>query len=119
MRDFHKLQVWEKSHCLALEVYRATRNFPKAETFGLTNQLRRAVVSIPSNIAEGSGRDGNTEFRRFLEIASGSASEVEYQLLLSRDLGYLDAESYKSLNAQVIEIKMMLFSFKEYVQNIK
>ncbi len=86
MRDFHQLQVWEKSHRFALAVYQVSRAFPSSELYGLTSQIRRASLSIPSNIAEGCGRQGPPEFARFLHIAMGSASEVEYQLLFARDL---------------------------------
>jgi four helix bundle protein len=80
MRDFKEYKVWEKSHYLALEVYRVTATFPKEELYGLTSQIRRASTSIPANIAEGCGRSGNTELARFLQIAMGSASELEYHL---------------------------------------
>ncbi len=97
-----------KSHSLVLAVYRATASFLKVEVFGLTNQIRRAAVSIPSNIAEGCGRGSDQDFARFLQIAMGSASEVEYQLLLARDLAYL-TDSEHSLRAKdVIEVKRML-----------
>ncbi|MHB1426795.1 MAG: four helix bundle protein [Gemmataceae bacterium] len=108
MQDFRQLKVWMKSHALVLAVYKATAPFPKVEVFGLTNQIRRAAVSIPSNIAEGCGRGSDQDFARFLQMAMGSASEVEYQLLLARDLGYMmDAEH--SLRAkEIIEVKRML-----------
>lgn len=85
MQDFKQLKVWEKSHLLALAIYQATHTFPSSEQYGLTNQLRRATVSIPSNLAEGSGRGSDADFGRFVQIAIGSASEVEYQLLLAHD----------------------------------
>jgi len=107
MKSFRELKVWEKSHQFVLELYNATKRFPGEERFGLTSQIRRAAVSVPSNIAEGCGRDGDNEFARFLTIAQGSASEVEYQLLLSKDLGYLDTESWNRLNEQITEIKRM------------
>jgi four helix bundle protein len=108
MQDFRQLKVWMKSHSLVLSVYKATSSFPKSEVFGLTNQIRRASVSIPSNIAEGCGRGSDQDFARFLQMAMGSASEVEYQLLLARDLAYLTDAEY-SLRAQdVIEVKRML-----------
>ncbi len=110
MQDFRQLKVWEKGHCLALDIYRATSGFPKFELFGLTNQLRRATVSIPSNIAEGCGRGSDQDFARFLQMAMGSASEVEYQALLSRDLGYLSDTRYVQLTRDVIEVKRMLAS---------
>ena len=85
MRDFRELKVWEKSHQLALEVYSATTKFPKEELYGLTSQVRRSAVSIPANISEGCGRDSPAELLRFCRIAMGSASELEYELLLAHD----------------------------------
>jgi four helix bundle protein len=111
MKDFKSLQVWEKAHALALDIYKSTASFPKEEMYGLTSQIRRASVSIPSNIAEGCGRDGDAELKRFLLISMGSASEVEYQLLLARDLNFMKADVYDQLNTKVIEIKRMLASF--------
>lgn len=108
MKDFRSLQVWEKAHRLALAVYRATSGFPKEELYGLTSQIRRASVSIPTNIAEGCGRHTDAEFARFLQIAMGSASETEYQLLLGRDLEFLPQDSYETLRQQVEEVKRML-----------
>ena len=87
MRSFKELLVWQKAHRFALDVYGATRDFPSEERFGLTSQLRRSAASIASNIAEGCGRVGGRDLARFLSIAAGSASEAEYQLLLSCDLG--------------------------------
>ena len=111
MQDYRKLIVWDKSHRFALGVYKATQNFPKCEAFGLTSQIRRAAVSIPSNIAEGSGRGSNADFGRFLQMAMGSTCEADYQLLLSHDLGYLnDDEHYAQLAAQATEISKMLRS---------
>lgn len=106
MKDFRDLLVWEKSHRLTLAVYEVTRKFPKEELYGLVSQLRRSSSSIPCNIAEGCGRRGNGEFHRFLQIASGSASEVEYQLLLSHELGYLAQLDY--VDGNVVEVKKML-----------
>jgi four helix bundle protein len=108
VKDFRDLQVWEKAHKLTLGIYKATACFPREEIYGLTSQLRRAAVSIGSNIAEGCGRRGNGEFHRFLQIATGSASEVEYQLLVSRDLGFLQTEQYVQLDRDVVEVKKML-----------
>jgi len=87
--------VWEKSHLLTLEIYRATENFPREELYGLTGQIRRASASIPANIAEGFGKDGDADFARFLQIARGSASELEYHLLLVKDLGFLEQNNYE------------------------
>jgi four helix bundle protein len=110
MRDFRKLKVWNKAHELTLAVYKATRNYPKEELFGLTSQIRRSCESIPANIAEGCGRSGAAELARFLNIALGSASELEYHLLLSRDLNLLDAKAYEPLAAGTVELKRMLTS---------
>ncbi|MFW6148099.1 MAG: four helix bundle protein [Thermodesulfobacteriota bacterium] len=111
MRDFRELKVWEKAHRLTLQVYESTKDFSPDERFGLTAQLRRAAVSVPMNIAEGCGRDSERELARFMSIAAGSASEVEYQLILARDLHYMQDEKYRELNEQVNEVKRMLNSF--------
>ena len=111
MRDFRQLAVWGKSHQLTLAVYRVTQSFPTDERYGLTSQARRAAASIPANIAEGCGRDSENELARFLEIAMGSASELEYHLLLAHDLGFLDHETYRRLDDAVVEIKRMLAPF--------
>lgn len=103
--------VWEKGHALTLAVYKATFGFPKAEVYGLTSQIRRASASIAANIAEGCGRGGKAELARFLQVAMGSASEVEYHLLLARDLGYLDVSLYGELDGKAKEVKRMLTSF--------
>jgi four helix bundle protein len=108
MGDFKKLEVWQVAHSLACEVYGATRSFPKTEAYGLTSQLRRATVSIAANIAEGCGRKGDNEFRRFLKISQGSAAEVEYHLLLSRDVGLLEDATYAQLFTQVGRVQCML-----------
>jgi four helix bundle protein len=111
MRDFRELKVWEKAHCLTIQVYRITKNFPSDERFGLTVQLRRSAASVPTNISEGCGRDSERELARFMSIAAGSASEVEYQMLLACDLNYIQDETHKELNQQVNEVKRMLNSF--------
>ncbi|WKZ39603.1 MAG: four helix bundle protein [Anaerolineales bacterium] len=113
MKDFRKLKVWEKAHQLALAVYKVTKSFPKEELYGLTSQIRRASMSIPTNIAEGCGRQTDAEFARFLQIAMGSASETEYQLLLARDLEFLSNEQYQQLHNDVTEVKRMLTSFMQ------
>lgn len=96
MKDFKTLKVWEKSHALTLDIYKISNSFPKEEMFGLTSQIRRAATSIGLNIAEGCGRGTDADFRRFLQIAFGSACEVEYCILLSFDLEYID--KYKGGN---------------------
>ena len=108
MRDFHNDKVWEKGHQFALCIYKKTKSFPKDELFGITSQIRRAATSIPFNIAEGCGRRSDTEFAHFLNIAAGSASEVEEELLLSYDLEFLDKSSYQQLDKDVNDIKAML-----------
>jgi four helix bundle protein len=92
MKDFHELQVWQKAHQLTLAIYRVTASFPREELFGLTSQLRRACSSIPANLAEGCGRTGDAEFCRFCSIAMGSPSELEYHLLLGKDLGHIKTQ---------------------------
>jgi len=111
MKDFHELTVWRKSHELTLLIYQITANYPKEELFGLISQTRRACSSIPANIAEGSGRNGDVEFARFLQIAMGSAGELEYHLLLAKDLGLLEIGKYEKSTNLLIEIKKMLNSF--------
>ena len=111
MRDFRSLKVWEKSHQLTLEIYQAVGKLPNEERFGLTSQMQRSSSSIPTNIAEGCGRAGDAELRRFMQIGMGSASELEYQLLLAHDLGYPSKNEYTRLNELTVEVKRMLASF--------
>ncbi len=111
MQDFRKLKVWQDSHALVRDLYEASGGFPARERYGLTSQLRRAAVSVPTNIAEGCGRNSRRDFSRFLQIAMGSASEVEYLLLLARDLDYLSLDRHGALEARVTEIKRMLTAF--------
>ena len=110
MKDFRQLKVWEKSHQLALAVYKVTKEFPKEELYGLTSQIRRSSMSIPTNIAEGCGRNTDADFARFLQMAMGSASETEYQLILAHDLDFLPNDSYEQLHNEVEEVKRMLAS---------
>jgi four helix bundle protein len=111
MRNYRDLQVWKKAHDLTLELYRVSQRFPREEIYGITGQLRRAAVSIGANLAEGCGRRTSTELARFVRIALGSASELDYHLLLSRDLGYMAAEEFASASAALIEVRKMLTSF--------
>src|SRR5690606_7599688 len=99
MQDFRNLKVWEKSHDLVLEIYKI--KFPQEELYGLSSQIRRAATSIPTNIAEGCGRGSDVDFKRFLQIAFGSASEVEYLLILCHDLEYIDQEAYFTLRVKL------------------
>src|ERR1700693_1945531 len=108
MEDFKGLRVVTKAHELPLAVYQKTRAFPKEEMYGLTSQLRRASASVGANIAEGCGRRADAEMRRFVQIARGSANEVEYHLLLAKDLEFITAVEHKDLEARVLEIQRML-----------
>jgi four helix bundle protein len=116
MKDFRDYKVWEKSHGLTLSVYRATRSFPKEELFGLTSQIRRACSSIPANIAEGCGRGSNRDFARFLQIAMGSASELEYHLVLAHDLALLRRPDFDELTRCTTEVKRMLTALLQKVK---
>ncbi len=116
MRDFNDLLVWERSHQLTLALYRATDHFPKSEMFGLTRQIRRAGASIPTNLAEGCGRWGDGDMGRFLQIAMGSASELDYLLRLGRDLEYFQPSEYRQLDAELSEIRRMLTGFYKRVR---
>jgi four helix bundle protein len=111
MLDYRKLKVWQKSHEFVLKIYKATSSLPREEMYSLVSQIRRAAVSIPSNISEGCGRYGNRELKHFMSITMGSANEVEYQLLLAKDLGYIKIDDYDALNRDIIEIRKMLASY--------
>ena len=112
MRDFHKLVIWEKSHQLTLDIYKLTQQFPKEELFGLTSQIRRAISSVPTNIAEGCGRATNKDFAHFLQISIGSACEIEYQLLLAHDLNYITDEDYNRLNDEIVSVRKMIHKYQ-------
>ncbi len=116
-RDFRKVKAWERAHALTLKIYRATARFPDQERFGLVSQMRRAATSIPTNIAEGCGRETQSELTRFLQIAAGSASEIEYQLLLSRDLKFLPPEWYAALSSEVVEIRRMILAYSKKLKS--
>jgi four helix bundle protein len=111
VQNFKTLKVREKGHQLTLAVCRATSRFPKDALYGLTSQVSRAAASIPANIAEGCGRSGRAELGRFLQMSMGSASELDYHLLLAHDLKFLDDAEYSKLANQVVEVKHMLASF--------
>ncbi len=108
MRDYKKFTVWEKAHQLTLDIYKTVSSFPKGELFGLTSQMKRSSSSIPTNIAEGCGRNSDKDFCRFLYFAFGSANELEYQLFLSMELSFLENENGQILLKQIEEIKKML-----------
>ena len=108
MKDFHELKVWQKAHQLTLTIYQITAVFPREELYGLTSQLRRCSSSIPANLAEGCGRNGDAEFARFCSIAMGSASELEYHLLLAKDLKLIKPKDHMELSQRATELKRML-----------
>jgi four helix bundle protein len=116
MADFKQLAVWQRSHQFALEIYRVTSSFPAAQRFTLTAQLQRAAVSVSSNIAEGCGRSGDAEFCRFLRIARGSANEIECQLLLARDLGFLPRDEWARLDSVCQLLSAMLLKLTNALQ---
>ena len=116
MKDFRSLKVWEKAHALTLAIYKSTERFPKQELYSLTNQIQRAAVSIPANIAEGCGKDSDAELKRYFTIAMGSASELEYLLLLAHDPGYLQENIYQSMQNDLVETRKMLNAF---IQKLK
>jgi four helix bundle protein len=110
MQDYKKLTVWKKSYALALSIYKISGSFPKNELYGLVSQIRRAGTSIPANIAEGCGRESNSELIYFLQIAQGSAAELETHLMLSRDLGYCKDEEFSKIEDSIDNIRKMLTS---------
>ena len=113
MRNFRELKVWDKSHKLVLSVYRTTARFPQQEQYGLTSQLRRASSSIPTNIAEGCGRNSDNELNRFLDIANGSAFELETLVILSFDLEFYSQEEFEFFDSKLNEIQKMIFGLKQ------
>ena len=119
MKDFKDLRVWSKAHELTIGVYRATKEFPKEELFGITSQMRRSASSVGSNIAEDSGRRCDGDLTRFLNIARGSAAELEYHLLLARDLDMLPQDKFQILSKQVDEVQRMLTALIQQVQPVR
>jgi four helix bundle protein len=111
MQDYRNLKTWQKGHDQVLAIYRITARFPKEEVYGLTSQLRRAALSIPTNLAEGCGRRGDPELAYFLAVAMGSAFEVDYLLMAARDLGYLNGNDYDSLQEECTRLRRMLSAF--------
>jgi four helix bundle protein len=116
MQNYRNLRVWEKNHELVLAVYRATTDFPKTESYGLTSQIRRASASIPANIAEGCGRSGYPEFSRFIFIAMGSDSELDHLLLLAKDLQYLAKIDYIKMSDDLTHVRRMLHTLSQSVK---
>src|SRR5262249_41426602 len=116
MRNYRELQVWNKAHNLTLELYRVSRGFPREEIYGVTNQLRRAAASIGADLAEGCGRRTSNELARFVRIALGSASELDYHLLLSHDLEFINGGDFTRTANQLTEVRKMLTSFLSSVE---
>jgi len=117
MQNYRALKVWQKAHVFTLDIYKITQTFPKTETYSLVNQMKRSASSIPTNIAEGCGRNSNSDLAYFLNIALGSSNEIDYQVLLVKDLGYISQESYETLESQIGEIKAMLINLISKVRN--
>jgi four helix bundle protein len=115
MQDYRKLLVWRKAHQLTLQVYRKTRAYPKEELYGLVSQTRRAAASIPANICEGCGRDSGADFARFLQIALGSAFELDYHITLAHDLGCMGSKDSNDLGRDIAEVRQMLYSLFQKV----
>ena len=116
MRDFRQLKIWEKSHSLTLRIYQITQTFPKEELFSLTSQMRRSSSSIPTNIAEGCGRGSNMDYARFLQIAVGSSYELDYQILLAKDLKYIDNAIYAELNNEISSLQKQIVALMQKVR---
>lgn len=112
MRDFKKYDVWQSSHKIVLDIYQITSIFPKEELFGLTSQIRRSVISIPNNIAEGCGRNSDKEFAQFLNIALGSLSESEYLLFLAKDLKYIETDDFERINEELNTAKRRIYQLR-------
>ena len=108
MQDFTQLKVWQKSHNITINIYKLTAQMPSEEKFGLVSQIRRASVSIESNLAEGCGRDSDKELARFVDISMGSSFELRCQLLIARDLGYINSKKYQTFESKIIEVNRML-----------
>ncbi len=108
MRDYKKYDIWKLGHQVTLDMHKLSQDFPKEEIYGITSQMRRCAYSIPSNIAEGCVRESDAEFRRFLIISQGSASELEYFTILAKDLGYIKQSAFSSLNNNVNRVKRSL-----------
>ena len=119
VRTFRDLILWQKAHQLVLFIYRITKNFPNEEKFGLISQMRRAAVSIPSNVVEGHSRKSKKEFINFLSIANGSLNELRYQVLLSKDLDYIDIKIFEELEQRAEEVSKILYSFTRSLNAVR
>ncbi|WP_121667593.1 four helix bundle protein [Mesonia aquimarina] len=117
MRDFSKYEVWKLSHKLTLDIYKLTSNYPQDEKYQLISQMRRAAYSIPSNFSEGCGRDSDKDFNRFVQISLGSAHELEYFILLSKDLNFIDYTTSEELNEKVNHVKRKLYRLSQKLKS--
>lgn len=117
MHNFKELKIWQNSKDLVIDIYKRTENFPKEEIFSLTNQIRRSAISIPSNIAEGCGRNSDKDLIRFLDIANGSSFELETQLIIAHELDFLDKENFEYLDEKLSEIQKMNYGFRNNLVN--
>lgn len=117
MRNFQELIIWQRSHQITLKIYTVTQLFPNHELYGLSSQMRRSAASIPTNIAEGSGKNSDAEFKRYLTISAGSCSELHYQLILAKDLKYIPENIFKELEEEIITIRKMIYSFCEKIKS--
>ncbi len=115
MKTHHDLEVWKQSISLVTEIYECTKKYPQIEQYGLTNQIRRSAVSVPSNIAEGAGRSSTKEFAHFLSIALGSLTELETQLIISKNLVFLEKDTFEHLMEQIIAIRKMIVGLKKSI----
>ncbi len=118
MHNLKELKIWNKAIELSVAVYKATANFPKEEIYGLTSQIRRAAISVPSNISEGAGRNSNKEFIHFLGIANGSSYELQTQLIISNKLNLINDETLQSLLKEIEEIQKMTYTFQNTLNNM-
>ena len=119
MRDFRKYDVWKKAHYFAIAIYQVSKSFPKTEQFGITSQIRRASLSIPTNIVEGCSRNSEKEFAHFLSISAGSAAEVEYLLEFSKEIDLLPKPEFDKLNTLIVEVRKMLNSLHRTIKQSK
>jgi four helix bundle protein len=119
VRNHEDLEVWQKAHALTIQLYRATDSFPRSEMFGLTSQIRRAAGSIGANLAEGCGRWGEAEMARFVQIAMGSASELQNHLRLAHDLGFLAPTDYRSTSKDLTSVRQMLTAFLQSLRGVR
>ncbi len=119
MRNYEDLEVWQKAHALTVKLYRITECFPRSEMFGLTSQIRRAAGSIGANLAEGCGRWGDAELARYVQIAMGSASELQNHLRLTKDLGFLSPAEYADTTKDLTSIRQMLTAFLQALRGVR